>query len=140
MRSLRSILLLFFVLICAIPAQADWSLWQEYTTISAEEKPFITLEVRNFYSRNWPPRAQWRATNRSKQTLYCAQLGKRVYILSHGRKEIKGPQGCRTLASGETAVFLNDTVGRNGDRIHQMSMDVFSFDLEKGKNRQQVPL
>jgi len=140
MRSLRVILVGLILLIWAASAQANWSSWQEYTTIEADNKPFITLEVRTFYANNYPPRAQWRATNRSQQTLYCAEIGRQRYILAHGHQVIGAPQGCRTMAPGETAVYPNEVIGKKGQRIAQMAMDVFSFDLEKGKNRQRVPL
>nr|WP_320048697.1 hypothetical protein [uncultured Desulfuromonas sp.] len=141
MRHLGALLVLFIVLVFSAPAQANWSGWQEYTTITTQEKPFITLEVRTFYSSSFPPRVQWRATNRSEQAVYCSEIGRQVYILTSGRKVIKPPKGCRTMAPGETTVFANEIIGNKGQQIAKISMDMFSFDLEQGKrNRQQVPL
>lgn len=121
-------------------SHADWSDWENYITITHGKEPFITIEVRTYFSKNWHPKIQWRAKNHSLKTLYCASLGDRHYSLSNGEKINYGGEGCRKITPGETEQYIVDTVGEDGVMVKKASMEYFTFSYKKGGEIQKASL
>ncbi len=138
MKKYSCLVSIILVLLFVQSAFAGWSSWNNYVTLNSGGQPLVQLEFRTKHAKGWYPQVQWRATNLSSRTLYCASIGRRHYDLSNGDVTNNGSEGCYKIVPGKTQKYMSDTIGAESLRVMNVTMEYYSFSFEKIGSSQRI--